>query len=107
MRPSPAFGTLSAAQPAGTGSLITAALCALIAIDCAATLYFGVARYPFGILPAAGLLMVYSAALVKWPWLWLIAVPALVPVIDLTAITGDIYFTESDMMILATLAVGY
>ncbi|MDX9838888.1 MAG: hypothetical protein RBT39_15110 [Azoarcus sp.] len=37
---------------------------------------------------------------------WLVVVPALVPVVDLAAWTGEIYFTESDALVLSALAVG-
>ncbi len=50
--------------------------------------------------------VIYFILLWRFPWLWLIAVPALLPVLDLTPSTGRIFFGEFDLLILITVASG-
>ncbi|MCW8949128.1 MAG: heparinase II/III-family protein [Sedimenticola sp.] len=49
----------------------------------------------------------YFVLLVRFPWLWMIIVPTLLPVLDLTPTTGRIYFGEFDLLILVTIASGF
>ncbi|MDS4068295.1 MAG: VanZ family protein, partial [Candidatus Competibacter sp.] len=60
---------------------------------------------------AAPVLVPGLAGYVLWLWrrpqAWLLVVPALVPVLDLTPFTGRIFFNEWDLLVLATLAVGW
>lgn len=52
-------------------------------------------------------LIVY-AALIWWqPGLWLVWVPALLPLLDLTHWTGRLFWTEFDTVLLVTLGVAY
>jgi hypothetical protein len=50
-------------------------------------------------------LIVYAVILWLRPDWWLVAVPALLPVLDLTRWSGSLYLTESDFIVLATVAV--
>ena len=60
--------------------------------------------YPLA-APVLGLFLIgYTALLVYFPYLWLIAVPALLPIMDFTPWTGRFFFDEFDLLILATLA---
>jgi len=54
---------------------------------------------------AAGLGL-YLLLLWRFPWLWLIVIPLLLPVLDLTPITGRTFFSEFDFFILVTGAAG-
>jgi len=67
----------------------------------------GVVYHPAfrGLLGA--LLALYAVGLALHPRLWLIVLPAVLPVIDFTPWTGRIYFNEFDYFILVTLAVLY
>ena len=52
--------------------------------------------------------LVSYGALLWWrPHYWLFVVPALLPVLDFAPFTGQIYFGEVDLLLLATAAVGY
>lgn len=62
------------------------------------------AVYPFGPWLAGIMLAVYVALILIQPALWLVALPALWPVIDLAPWSGQIHINESDALALATLA---
>ena len=47
----------------------------------------------------------YAACLWRWPWLWLVAVPALLPLFDLASWSGRFFFDEFDAMVVLTAAV--
>ena len=75
-----------------------AALCA--ALVAGATSPLGTVRV---LLP----LIAYAALLWRWPGLWLVLVPALLPMLDFTPWSGRLFWTEFDTLLLATLGVGY
>ncbi|HUY04954.1 MAG TPA: hypothetical protein VMV33_16880 [Rhodocyclaceae bacterium] len=80
---------------------------ASLAAVAATALGWALLHHPFGpILPSA-VVLGYCAVLFRRPHAWLFFVPALLPVIDLTTITGSIYLTESDLLLAATVAMGY
>ncbi|GBL45344.1 hypothetical protein SFMTTN_1151 [Sulfuriferula multivorans] len=64
-----------------------------------------VLRYPLGSLWLGGALLAYAALLWRWPRAWLVAVPAMLPVLDLAPFTGRFFFDEFDCLILVTFAV--
>lgn len=65
----------------------------------------GIYPAPKAVLAAAALAWM---ALLWWrPALWLLGVPALLPVLDVTPWTGSFYLEELDLLLLATGAVGY
>src|SRR6185295_338943 len=47
----------------------------------------------------------YVASLWRWPWLWLVAVPALLPLFDLASWSGRFFFDEFDAVVLLTVAI--
>ncbi|WP_374584660.1 hypothetical protein [Pseudoduganella sp.] len=63
--------------------------------------------YPAPKLLLAGLLGAYMALLWWRPHAWLLAVPALLPVLDFAPWTGWFFLEELDLLLLATCAVGY
>ncbi|MDL2353687.1 MAG: hypothetical protein QFF03_02695 [Pseudomonadota bacterium] len=65
------------------------------------------ALYPLDKALLAVSLCAYCALLWWRPHAWLIAVPALLPVLDLAPWTGWYYLDELDLLLLATCAVGY
>ena len=79
----------------------------------------GAALAAFGLLLAAGavypapkallavLLGAYMALLLWRPQAWLVAVPALLPVLDFAPWTGWFFLEELDLLLLATCAAGY
>lgn len=68
---------------------------------------FGLASYPIGAAFLGVALLVYGAALWRWPLLWFLLIPALLPALDLSPITGRLLLDEFDLVVLVTLAVGY
>jgi len=61
--------------------------------------------FPAFRLPLALGFAVYAAALWRWPTLWLVAVPALLPVFDLAVWSGRFFFDEFDALVLLTAAI--
>jgi VanZ family protein len=59
-----------------------------------------VARLPLGLF-----LISYAVVLARWPSAWMIVVPACIPVLDLTPLTGRLYWDELDLVLLVTVAV--
>jgi len=49
----------------------------------------------------------YTALLFYFPFAWLLAIPALLPIMDFTPWTGRFFFDEFDLVILTTLAFYY
>ena len=65
------------------------------------------ATSPLGMVQVLVPLIAYAALLWRWPGLWLVLVPALLPVLDFTPWSGRLFWTEFDTLLLATLGVGY
>ncbi|MDD5274143.1 MAG: hypothetical protein PHU14_15680, partial [Methylovulum sp.] len=63
-------------------------------------------QHVFAPLPLV-FLLAYLAGLIYWPRLWLLAVPGLLPILDLSLWTGNLLYNEYDLLLLATLAVLY
>jgi O-Antigen ligase len=66
-----------------------------------------VKAYHFPIAPIGLIvfLLGYAAALWSYPVLWLVAVPALLPVMDVTPWSGRFFFDEFDLLLTTTLTV--
>jgi len=78
---------------------------AAVALVCLGALGWFLARYPLPPAPLAAVLALYAAALWRWPGLWLVVVPAVLPAFDLTMWTGWLMASESDAFLLVTLGV--
>ncbi len=70
-------------------------------------LSWGFVRYPEGHVLLAAALVGYGVALWRSGSLWLLVLPALLPVLDLSPWTGRLLLDEFDLLILLTLALGY
>ncbi len=79
-------------------------ICALLPLTAVAWI---VAHRPVGALWLAVLLAVYAIVLWQRPNLWLLFVPALLPVLDLTPWTGRFYLDELDFLLGVTVIVLY
>ena len=62
-------------------------------------------HFPLALYLAVAFFFVYLAALLRWPMLWLLLLPAVLPVLDLAPWTGWLLFDEFDILILGTVAV--
>lgn len=77
------------------------------ALAAAALLLAAASVYPAPKLLLAVLLGAYMALLLWRPAAWLVAVPALLPVLDFAPWTGWFFLEELDLLLLATCAAGY
>lgn len=77
----------------------------VVAGAAALTLLYGLYAYPLPSAPLALALAVYAAALWRWPGLWLVVIPTVLPVYDLATWTGWRVVGESDFFIVASLGV--
>jgi len=77
--------------------LVTAAAC--LTLTAAAVAAYPLAPWALGIE-----LVVYAAALWRWPGVWLAVVPAVLPALDFTPWTGWTQIDEADLFVLVTLA---
>lgn len=87
--------------------MIVTALRRAFALLLLGALAWGVARYPANRALLAAGLGAYAALLWSRPALWLLVVPALLPVFDLTPWSGWFFFEELDLALLLTVAFGY
>ncbi len=62
--------------------------------------------YPLGAIWLAAVIALYSLVLLRFPTLWLIVIPALLPSFDLAPWTGRFFFDEFDLFLLSTIAAG-
>ncbi|MDD5125936.1 hypothetical protein, partial [Methylovulum sp.] len=65
---------------------------------------FAAISHVFSPLPIIFLLF-YLALSIYFPRLWLVAIPALLPILDLSLWTGNLLYNEYDILLLLTLAV--
>ena len=77
----------------------------LIAILLGAALAGSLIHFPYQPMPLSLGLCLYGALLYVYPTLWLIIVPALLPVLDLAPWSGWFFLDEMDFVVLLTLAV--
>jgi len=62
--------------------------------------------YPLGWMPLLLLLML-AAVCWRWPGSWLIVVPAALPLLDFSYLSGRLFWSEFDTLLLLTLAIAY
>ena len=79
----------------------------IIAVIASIVLIWKLVDYPLNPLPLTAGLLIFAVLLYKYPQSWLIALPALLPVLDFSPWTGRIYFSEFDYFILTTLGINY
>lgn len=70
-----------------------------------ALLLWQLSHYPDSATALLAALLLYGLALRKFPQTWLIAIPTLLPIADLSPWTGRIFFTEFDYFFILTLAI--
>lgn len=90
-------------NPTGPAQAINIVLALMTAVS-ALTL---ATHYPLGGGIAVGVLLGLGAIFFWQPWLWLVLVPALLPLIGWAPWTGWLTFEEFDMLLLTAATVGY
>jgi len=79
----------------------------LIVLPILALVAWGLLEYPLGNIYLGMGLVVYALVLTRFPFIWLFALPALLPVLNFAPWTGRFFFDAFDMLVLVTIAVGY
>lgn len=77
----------------------------LLALSLLGIVIFAVSRYPLEPVWLAIGLTFYALLLWRYPSVWLVVVPALLPILDLTFWSGRFFFNEFDIVILLTIAI--
>jgi len=75
------------------------------AVSILALLLYKITTYPENTLCLTAILLIYGFILRKYPHAWLIALPAILPIADLSPWTGRLFFTEFDYFMLLSLAI--
>jgi VanZ family protein len=75
------------------------------ALGALATFVWAMATYPLGTYWVAAGALIYFVTLLRWPQAWLVLLPAVLPVLDLTPWSGRFFFDEFDFFLLATIAI--
>ncbi|NOQ14288.1 MAG: hypothetical protein GQ583_07425 [Methyloprofundus sp.] len=76
-----------------------------IACVISASLLWKAIDYPGSSIILLGMLLLYGIILRKYSQAWLIAIPALLPILDFSPWTGRLFFSEFDYFILLTFAI--
>ena len=77
----------------------------VLAVALLAVVIYAIICYPLGPAWLATGLVLYGLLLWRHPAAWLIVIPALLPILDLTFWSGRLFFGEFDIVILFTVAV--
>ena len=106
-----AGGGAHAAEPADVTERVksnarTAPPARLIALGLLVAAVLSILSYPLGWMPLL-LLLVLAAVCWRWPGSWLIVVPAALPLLDFSYLSGRLFWSEFDTLLLLTLAIGY
>lgn len=92
--------------PEQANARITVPPARLIALALLLAAAVSVVGYPLGWMP---LLLLLALAGVCWRWSgsWLIVIPAALPLLDLSHLSGRLFWSEFDTLLLLTLAIAY
>ncbi len=94
------------ARPAAAAPPAASLGARLLSLLLGALIGWAVLDYPLGPYWLGLGLAVYILLLWRFPHFWLIAIPALAPVLDFSPWTGRIFLGELDILVMATVAVG-
>lgn len=78
----------------------------LIALGLLAAALFSVLGHPLGWMPLL-LFLALAAACWRWPGSWLIVIPTALPLLDFSYLSGRLFWSEFDTLLLLTLAIAY
>jgi hypothetical protein len=84
---------------------VPGALAAVATLACFSILCLTVPRYPLAPWLLAAALALYGVALWRWPSIWLVVMPAILPALDLTPWTGWMFLSEPDLFALMTIGI--
>ena len=101
---------LAMQEPSSTGSLAPWArrgLALAISVVCACAGLALASHYPLSSTAALAVWVAFAMGCAAWPRFWLVAMPALLPIIGWAPWSGWITFEEFDGLVLAAAAAGY
>lgn len=78
----------------------------LFAMGLLAAALFSLIGHPLGWLPVV-LLLALAAICLRWPGSWLAVVPAALPLLDFSYLSGRFFWSEFDSLLLLILAIAY
>jgi hypothetical protein len=87
--------------------VIGRAVAGVTALSCAAVAVWLAAHHPLSAPLAVAMTLLAGAAVARWPWIWPVMVPALLPLLALAPWSGWISVEEMDLLVLAVAAGGY
>ncbi|MGA9164540.1 MAG: VanZ family protein [Thiobacillus sp.] len=104
-------GRARASEPADVpepvkANIRTAPPARLTALGLLAAAALSVLGYPLGWMPLL-LLLALASVCWRWPGSWLIVVPAVLPLLDFSYLSGRLFWSEFDTLLLLTLAIAY
>ncbi len=105
--PAMAAAAVPTAQAAGGARAKPPSLHQLAALLAFGALAAGLVLHPLAVPWVVPLLLAYGILLWRYPWSWLLLLPMLLPVLDLAPYAGRLLLDEFDLLILATLGLGY
>jgi glycopeptide antibiotics resistance protein len=93
-------------QPGSQGVAKTSPIARLSAVGMLVAALLSLLGYPLGWGPVL-LLLALAGVLWKWPGVWLVVVPATMPLLDLSYLSGRLFWSEFDTLLLLSLAIAY
>ena len=87
--------------------MIGRAVAGMTALLCGAAAVWLAAHHPLSAPIAVALTAVAALAVARWPWVWPVMLPALLPWLALAPWSGWITVEEMDLLVLAVAAGGY
>lgn len=91
---------------ASSGTTLAMLVRRFVALMLVTTVVAALWRFPFAPMLLTVGLIIYGAILYRYPLAWLMALPALLPVLDLAPWSGWFFFDEFDFVVLVTAAAG-
>jgi hypothetical protein len=95
--------TVQKPGPHPANSIIDRAVGFLIGVGILASAFYAAWWYPSAPLYICAGLLLYLLLLLKYPSVWLIVIPAAIPVLELGFWSGRVYFSEFDLLLMVTL----
>ena len=77
----------------------------ILSLICTFFLVWSLWEYPYYPIFFSAFLMAYASLVSRFPFIWLFCLPALLPVMDFSPVSGWFFYDEFDFLILVTLAV--
>ena len=87
--------------------MIGRAVAGVTALSCAAAAVWLASHHPLSAPLAVAMTLLAGVAVARWPWIWPVMLPALLPLLALAPWSGWITVEEMDLLVLAVAAGGY